>query len=235
MVFMEKQNIVVYNKIMNEKQLSILPSLLASDFSIAEEELKIISESGCDYVHLDVMDGHFVPSLTFGPKFISDIRKKSDLIFDTHLMIDEPENSIKEYIDAGSDIITIHCEATKHIHRALMLIKESGVECGIALNPGTPISSIEEVLPYVNYVLVMSVNPGWGGQKFIKESIIKIQKLNKIRQEFGYEYQIEVDGGINKGTSKLVYDSGANMVVMGTSFFQESDKSSFIEDVLESL
>lgn len=207
------------------------PSLLASDFSRPIAALQDIAASGCDYVHLDVMDGRFVPNITFGTKFIEDIRKDSDLIFDTHLMIEEPEKHIEAFAKAGSNIITVHQESTKHLWRCLSMIKELGCECGVAINPGTSVSSIEAVLPYTDYILVMSVNPGWGGQKFIPEVVGKIQELNVRRSEEGYHYQIEVDGGIGKGNIKLIANAGTNLVVMGTAFFNQSYKKEFIDEL----
>lgn len=216
---------------MNTKQLSIAPSLLASDFSIPLRALAEVSESGCDYIHLDVMDGHFVPNITFGPKFIRDLKKNSDLIFDTHLMIENPENTISDYIDAGSDIITIHQEATKHLDRCIQMIKKGGASCGVAINPGTSVSAIEAVLDEIDYVLVMTVNPGWGGQSFISSTIKKIKELDLRRREDGYSYQIEVDGGVGKENIRLLYDSGVSLAVMGTSFFKENDKIQFVNDI----
>ena len=178
---------------MNRSEISISPSLLASDFSKAGEEIASISESGCNHVHLDVMDGIFVPNITFGPKFIKDLKKESDLIFDTHLMIDRPERMIADFIDAGSDIITVHAEATDHLERCLSMIREAGVNAGVAINPGTPVSMLEAVLDEIDYVLVMTVNPGWGGHKFIPSTLKKIRELDMRRAEEGYSYQIEVD------------------------------------------
>ena len=223
--------IIIY--FMNVKQLSISPSILASDFAHASDALKQISDSGCDYVHLDVMDGHFVPQITFGSKFIKDLKKESDLVFDTHLMIDKPEEKIESFIDAGADIITFHAEATNHIERCISMIKNSGVSAGIAINPGTSVSAIEAVLDEVDYVLVMTVNPGWGGQKFIPQTIKKIKELDLRRNEEGYNYIIEVDGGINKDNIKMLYDAGVSLAVMGTSFFREDDKESFVDEILE--
>lgn len=219
-----------YTKAMNSN-IIYSPSLLASDFSRARETLVEISESGCDYVHLDVMDGYFVPQITFGHKFIADIRENTDLIFDTHLMVEEPERLIKDFIDAGANIITIHQEATRHLWRGLAMIKDSGIECGVAINPGTSVSAIEAVLPYVDYVLVMSVNPGFGGQRFIPEALSKISELDMRRKDEGYGYQISVDGGIGKGNIKQIADAGANIAVMGTAFFKEDDKKTFIEEL----
>ena len=220
---------------MNRSEISISPSLLASDFSKAGEEIASISESGCNHVHLDVMDGIFVPNITFGPKFIKDLKKESDLIFDTHLMIDRPERMIADFIDAGSDIITVHAEATDHLERCLSMIREAGVNVGVAINPGTPVSMLEAVLDEIDYVLVMTVNPGWGGQKFIPSTLKKIRELDMRRAEEGYSYQIEVDGGINSETIKLIYDAGATLAVMGTAFFREENRREYISNLLESL
>lgn len=218
---------------MYKKQLSIAPSILASDYSEGTATLESISSSGCDYVHLDVMDGNFVPTITFGPKFIADLRKKSDLIFDTHLMIQKPENHINSFIQAGSNIITVHQESTNHLFRCLDLIKEGGADCGVAINPGTSVSVLEPVLEYVDYILVMTVNPGWGGQKFIPQTVRKIMELDARRQEEGYTYRISVDGGINRQTIKTVYDAGASLAVMGTAFFKEPNKEDFVNEILE--
>ena len=224
-----------YNESMIKNELSISPSILASDFSRAAEALWSISDSGCNYVHLDVMDGQFVPDITFGPKFIKDLKKNSDLIFDTHLMIDKPERMIESFIDAGSDIITVHAEATNHLHRCLGMIKSAGISCGVAINPGTPVSLLEAVLDEVDYVLVMTVNPGWGGQKFINSTLKKIQELDMRREEEGFSYQIEVDGGINRETVKLCYDRGVTLAVMGTAFFREKDKKTLVQEIINSL
>lgn len=220
---------------MKRNELSISPSVLASDFSKAGEELASISEAGCNHVHLDVMDGHFVPDITFGPKFIKDLKKSSDLIFDTHLMIEKPERMIPAFIDAGCDIITIHQEATNHLDRCLSMIKNAGIDCGVAINPGTPVSSLEAVLDIVDYVLVMTVNPGWGGQKFIPSTLKKIQELSYRREEEGFSYQISVDGGINRDTIRLCYEKGVTLAVMGTAFFRETDKKSFVQGIIDSL
>ncbi len=218
---------------MSNRQLSISPSILASDFAFADETLTLISDSGCDYVHLDVMDGHFVPQITFGSKFIKDLKKKSDLIFDTHLMVEKPENFIEYFLDAGCDIITIHAEATNHLDRCVNMIKEGSVSAGVAINPATSVGAIESVLDIVDYVLVMTVNPGWGGQKFIPYTLKKIKELDLRREEEGYSYVIEADGGIGKSNIKSLYTSGVSLAVMGTQFFSSQNKSSFVNEIYE--
>ena len=232
---METDDARLYNGVMKSFELSISPSVLASDFSRGAEELALVAESGCNHVHLDVMDGAFVPDITFGPKFIKDLKKHSDLIFDTHLMIEKPERLIGAFVDAGCDIITVHAEATCHLERCLSMIREAGVSAGVAINPGTPVSALEAVLDEIDYCLVMTVNPGWGGQKFIPSTLKKIRELALRREEEGYSYQIEVDGGINRETVKSVKEAGANLFVMGTAFFREEDKRGFVSSVLDNL
>ncbi len=216
---------------MSNRQLSISPSILASDFAYADEALRAISDSGCDYVHLDVMDGHFVPQITFGSKFVKDLKKTSDLIFDTHLMVEKPENFISSFLDAGSDIITIHAEATNHLDRCINMIKDGGASAGVAINPGTSVSNIEAVLDIVDYVLVMTVNPGWGGQKFIPYTLKKISELDLRRRDEGYTYLIEADGGIGKSNIKSLYTSGVTLAVMGTQFFTSPNKPGFVNEI----
>ncbi len=193
----------------------------------------MISDAGCDYVHLDVMDGHFVPPITFGSQFVRDLKKKSDLIFDTHLMVEKPENHIESFIRAGSDIITVHQESTYHLERCISMIKEGGVSAGVAINPGTSVSQIEAVLDEVDYVLVMTVNPGYGGQKFIPQTLRKIRELDMRRREEGYSYNIEADGGVNLGNIKALYEAGVTLLVMGTAFFTAPDKEEFMNRIYE--
>lgn len=220
-----------YIKDMREKSVLLSPSILASDFSDVKGALELISSHDLDYVHLDVMDGRFVPNITFGPKFIKDIRKHSDLVFDTHLMIEEPERYIKEFVKAGSDILTVHQEATRHLNRAVGMIKDEGIEAGVALNPSTPIVSIENDLSTLDYVLVMSVNPGFGGQSFIAQSLKKIKALDEIRKREGYEFRIMVDGGVNLKNHIALREAGADILVTGEAFFRSEDKRAFIEEM----
>ena len=204
---------------MNKKNI-LAPSLLSADFSNIERDLKIFKAHGIKYLHLDVMDGAFVPSISFGMPVIKSIRKSTDMIFDVHLMIENPLRYIEDFAEAGADIITIHAEADKHLDRTLNAIKECNLKSCIALNPATPISEIKYVLAKCDMVLLMSVNPGFGGQKYIEYSTEKIKKLAKYRDEHHFDFDIEVDGGITKDNVKTVLDAGANVIVAGSAIYK---------------
>ena len=206
------------------KTPALAPSLLSADFSDLNAAIKQIENNKGTVVHIDVMDGQFVPEITYGQPVVRTIRKLTQLPFDVHLMVEHPENQINSFIDAGADWVTFHIEATPHAHRLIQMIHEKGKKAGIALNPATPASALQEILSDVDVVLVMTVNPGWGGQKLIPSCVEKIKELKRIRQEKGYNYLISVDGGVNNDTLQTVLDAGVDVFVSGSAFFNGSLK-----------
>ncbi|MCI6809185.1 MAG: ribulose-phosphate 3-epimerase [Spirochaetia bacterium] len=206
------------------KTPALAPSLLSADFSDLNAAIKQIENNKGTVVHIDVMDGQFVPEITYGQPVVRTIRKLTQLPFDVHLMVEHPENQINSFIDAGADWVTFHIEATPHAHRLIQMIHEKGKKAGIALNPATPVSALQEILSDVDVVLVMTVNPGWGGQKLIPSCVEKIKELKRIRQEKGYNYLISVDGGVNNDTLQTVLDAGVDVFVSGSAFFNGSLK-----------
>ena len=205
------------------KKIKISPSILSADFSQLGKEISNLEKGGADLIHVDVMDGHFVPNLTIGPPVIKALRKNTKLPFDVHLMISPVHKYIKDFADAGSDIITIHPEATNDLKESISHIKELNKKVGVSLNPNTKIEIIESHLNNIDLVLIMSVFPGFGGQKFIPETIKKIINLKKIKDEKNYSFDIEVDGGVNFSNSKDIINAGANILVSGTTVFKENN------------
>lgn len=197
----------------------IAPSLLSADFTRLGEEIEAIELAGADMLHLDIMDGHFVPNITFGSMIVKQIQKITRLPLDVHLMISDPEKYADSFIDAGADILTVHAEATNHLHRMLTHISSRGVKAGVSLNPGTPICMLDEVAPYLDLVLVMTVNPGFGGQKFIPEGESKVRRIKKMLNDIDSAAIIQVDGGVNKETAPLLWRAGADVLVAGSYVF----------------
>ena len=205
------------------KKIKISPSILSADFSQLGNEIKRLEEGGADLIHVDVMDGHFVPNLTIGPPVIKNLRKYTKLPFDVHLMISPVHKYLKDYAEAGADIITIHPEATDNLKESINLIKKLNTKVGISLNPDTKLDVIMNEIENIDLILIMSVFPGFGGQKFIPEVINKIKKLKELKKKNNYNFDIEVDGGINFSNSKIVIDAGANILVSGTTIFKENN------------
>lgn len=211
--------------------IKIAPSILSADFAELGRAVKEIDEAGADYIHIDVMDGHFVPNITFGLPVIEAIRPYSDKPFDVHLMIEKPERYIADFARAGADIISVHVEACPHVHRTIQQIKEAGCRAGVVLNPATPVEMITHILPDVDLVLLMTVNPGFGGQAFIPNVLDKIRAVKKAADVVNPELEIEVDGGVNRETAKDCLEAGANVLVSGSALFRQENKAKAIEEL----
>lgn len=209
---------------MERREIKLAPSILSADFSRLGEDIREIDNAGADYIHIDVMDGIFVPSISFGLPVIKSIRKITDKPFDVHLMIDEPVRYVKEFAQAGADIITVHAEACKHLNRTIQTIKEEGVKAGVVLNPSTSLSALDYILEDVDMVLLMSVNPGFGGQTYIPNVTGKIRVLRKILEERNLNVEIEVDGGVNLENAAEVIEAGADVLVAGSAVFNGNKK-----------
>ena len=210
--------------------IKLAPSLLSADFSKLADEIASI-EQGADVLHLDVMDGHFVPNLTIGPAIVKACRAVSKLTFDCHLMVSQPQNYIERFVDAGADMISIHYEAEAHLQRGLQLIRDGGAKAGIAINPATPAEALTTALEFCDFVLVMTVNPGFGGQKFIEPVVPKIRHISQMVRERGLPVEIEVDGGIDEKTAPLVVAAGARILVAGSAIFGKPDRNAAMEAI----
>ncbi|MCG5251473.1 ribulose-phosphate 3-epimerase [Brevibacillus agri] len=212
--------------------VKIAPSILSADFARLGEEILDVERGGADWIHVDVMDGHFVPNITIGPLIVEAIRPVTKLPLDVHLMIEEPDRYIPQFAKSGADWITVHQEACRHLHRTLYLIKEQGVKAGVVLNPATPIATIEPVLPDLDMVLLMTVNPGFGGQKFIHNVVPKIKALRDLLNERGLGHvEIEIDGGVNAETARLCEEAGATVLVAGSAVFNQPDRAKAISAI----
>lgn len=206
----------------------IAPSILAADFAKLGSEIADICKGGCDYIHIDIMDGAFVPNISFGSAVMKSLNNYASVPYDVHLMILNPDQYLEEFVTDNTEYITVHYEACPHICRTISHIKEQGVKAGVSINPGTPVSCLEAVLPFVDMVLVMSVNPGFGGQKFIPETAEKVAELNKLRKSKGYSFEIEVDGGISDKNAGLLTSNGADVLVAGSAVFNHDNRAEAI-------
>ncbi|WAA10664.1 ribulose-phosphate 3-epimerase [Fervidibacillus albus] len=211
--------------------IKIAPSILSADFSKLAQEVKDVEQGGADYIHIDIMDGRFVPNITMGPIIVEAIRPVTSLPFDVHLMIEDPDRYIDDFVNAGADIISVHAEACTHLHRTVHLIKQRGLKAGVVLNPATPIEWIIDILPDVDLVLLMTVNPGFGGQKFIPNVLKKIRRIHELKEENGWTFEIEVDGGINEETAKLCVEAGANVLVAGSAVYRSKNRREAIQAI----
>lgn len=215
----------------HKRNIEIAPSILSADFSRLAEEIEAVEQGGAGVLHVDVMDGHFVPNITIGLPVVKSIAKATKLPIDAHLMISDPGQYAAQFVSAGAKMVSVHVEADANLHRTLMSIKSAGAQAGVVLNPATPVSAIEEALQFVDYVLVMSVNPGFGGQKFIQESVSKVRRLRQMITEKQLEVRIEIDGGIDRSNIETVVSAGAEIIVAGSAIFGTTDPKAAVEDL----
>jgi len=211
----------------------IAPSILSADFTRLAEDIASVKAGGARILHVDVMDGHFVPNITIGLPVVKSIRKATDMTIDTHLMIDEPGRYAVEFVNAGADMVSVHVEADAHLHRTLTAVRDAGAKAGVAINPATPIGTLAEALPYADFILLMSVNPGFGGQKFIPTMVDKVRRLKQMIESRGLEVQIEIDGGIGETNIYRIVEAGANIIVAGSAVFDGGDAENGVKHLIE--
>ena len=216
---------------MQSKNIEIAPSLLAADFSRLGEQIEAVERGGASILHFDVMDGHFVPNITIGLPVLKSLAKMTRLPIDAHLMITEPGRYASQFVDAGAKMVSVHVEADPHLHRTLMSIKSAGAQAGVVLNPATPVSAVEEALLFADYVLVMSVNPGFGGQTFIEESVAKVRRLRQLIQDKQLAVRIEIDGGIDRSNIETVVEAGVEIIVAGSAIFGATDPENAVKEL----
>jgi len=215
--------------------IQIAPSILSADFMRLGEEIHAAEEAGADLLHIDVMDGHFVPNITIGPSIVAAIRRITKLPLDVHLMIEDPDKYLPDFVDAGADYLTVHSEAAVHLHRTVQWIKEKGIKAGVSINPATPVSQLESIITDIDLVLLMSVNPGFGGQKFIPATMEKIRKTKTMISAAGSRALIEIDGGVKQENAKEIADAGADILVIGSAFFESGDYKKTMEKLNDNL
>ena len=214
-----------------DRNIEIAPSILSADFSCLREEIEAVERGGAAILHFDVMDGHFVPNITIGLPVLKSLAKVTRLPIDAHLMISEPGRYATQFVDAGAKMVSVHVEADPHLHRTLMAIKSAGAQAGVVLNPSTPLAAVDEALQFADYVLVMSVNPGFGGQKFIPQSISKVKRLRQMIRERQLDTRIEIDGGIDRSNIEKVVEAGAEIIVAGSAVFGANDAESAVKEL----
>jgi ribulose-phosphate 3-epimerase len=218
---------------MNDKTVDIAPSILSADFSRLGEEIQAVERGGATILHVDVMDGHFVPNLTVGLPVVKSLARATQLPIDAHLMISEPGRYAEQFVEAGAKMVSVHVEADAHLHRTLTSIRSAGAAAGVVINPATPVESLTEALPYADYVLVMSVNPGFGGQRFIETSLDKVRRLKRLIQERGLTTRIEIDGGVDLNNIAAVVSAGAEIIVAGSAVFSTNDPEAAVRNLRE--